>query len=458
MTRATQTLVVPSARRLMASLRDIGYDLSAAVADLVDNSVDAGATEIDITLHDAGEESWLRVADNGIGMQRAELDEAMRYGSERSYGRTDLGHFGLGLKTASLSQARCLTVASRKGERGRISVRRWDIDRIAAEDEWLLESPPRPEWPSHLFEPLADAPGTVVLWQRLDRLLAFRRPNSAATSRALRAMATDIAEHLGMVFHRFISGEASDGRRAIRITVNDEPIAAWDPFARSEPRTRALSPQRLPLETADGTTVEVEVSAYILPAQQAFSSQEAHQRAAGPGRWNRQQGLYIYRRERLIQSGGWNRLRTMDEHSKLARIAIDLPAGGEEAFQINVAKMNVVLPESLRADLRALASSVVAEAQRSYREHAGDSATVHRDGTPRNRVAAPTEALIGPHISRHWLAITRIVSDELNSDPPLRDRLLLRLANASTDSLADDSTAEIDLDLASEPALAINSG
>jgi hypothetical protein len=440
----------------MASLRDIGYDISAAVADLVDNSIDAGATEIDITIHDAGGDSWVRVADNGIGMRPRELDEAMRYGSERSYERHDLGHFGLGLKTASLSQARCLTVASRKGDRGRLSVRRWDLDRIEQADEWLLESPPRDEWPDHLVEPLANQSGTVVHWQRLDRLLSYRRPNGAATTRALRAMAGEITEHLGMVFHRFISGEATNGHRSLRIAVSGEPVHPWDPFARDEPRTRALPVLRLPLEGIDGETVDVEVSPFVLPAQQAFSSQEAHQRAGGPARWNRQQGLYIYRRERLIQSGGWNRLRTMDEHSKLARIAVDIPAGAEDAFQINVAKMNVVLPDRLRADLRALVSSVVAEAQRSYREHAGDGSTLRSDGAPRKRVAVAAADAPGPQISRDWLAITRIVSAELSEDPGLRDRLLLRLANAS--SLGDAGGGQIEMDAESKPALAVSSG
>jgi Histidine kinase-, DNA gyrase B-, and HSP90-like ATPase len=400
--------IVPSARRLTASLRDIGYDLPSAIADLVDNSIDAGAWSVDITVHDDGAGSWVRVADDGLGMRPTELDEAMRYGSERRYGRDDLGHFGLGLKTASLSQARSLTVASRRGARGRLSVRRWDLDRVERSDQWLLESPASRDWPDRLVDPLAGRGGTVVLWEKLDRLLAFRRPDGAATTRALRAMVQQVQEHLGMVFHRFLSAEATDGRRKMRITVNGERVRAWDPFARGEGRTRVLPQQSLTVQTADGEALSIEVAPFILPAQQAFSSQEAHQRAAGPGRWNRQQGLCIYRRERLIQSGGWNRLRTMDEHSKLARIAIDLPPGAEDAWQINVAKMRVVIPEDLRPDLRGLISSVVAEAQRSYREHASPGATLSPAGVPR-RQPAPVDDAAGVRVSRDWPAISAIL-------------------------------------------------
>src|SRR5437899_2575141 len=106
--------IVPSASRTVASLRDIGYDTPHAVADLVDNSLAAGATRVDVDLAFDGSESWVRVSDNGTGMDAAALLEAMRYGSERDYERDDLGKFGFGLKTASTSQCRRLTVASRR--------------------------------------------------------------------------------------------------------------------------------------------------------------------------------------------------------------------------------------------------------------------------------------------------------------------------------------------------------
>ena len=144
-------VVIPSARRLMSSLRDIGYDLPAAIADLVDNSIDADARNVDIDIQPEGAQFWIRVADDGIGMSRGRLDEAMRYGSARSYGDADLGAFGLGLKTASLSQCRSLTVATRTTHRGRIEIRRWDLDRVAERDAWELERltprqcPPAPD-------------------------------------------------------------------------------------------------------------------------------------------------------------------------------------------------------------------------------------------------------------------------------------------------------------------------
>jgi hypothetical protein len=206
-------------------------------------------------------------------------------------------------------------------------------------------------------------------------------------------------------------------------------VQAWDPFARHEPHTRALPPQVLDYEESDGHVVAIEVRPYVLPAQQLFSSVEAHRRAGGPQRWNRHQGLYIYRRDRLIQAGGWSRLRTLDEHAKLARIAIDLPIDAEDRFAVDVAKMRVSIPEELRHGLRAIASGAVAVAQERYRDQSDSDDEGATDGT----------SLAGDHqaisISRDWPAILSVVDDVLGHDPQLRDQLLLRLANADPEDL-----------------------
>jgi hypothetical protein len=423
--------VLPSARKLMASLRDIGYDLPSAIADLVDNSIDAGAENVEVTFAEDGARSWVRVTDDGMGMGAAELDEAMRYGSSRSYSATALGHFGLGLKTASLSQCRCLTVASKRRVGGRTVARRWDLDLVAERDSWDLETPSKSEVPAQLFEPLTGGTGTVVLWENLDRILAFRNPDGAATKRALGAMAAEVASHLGMVFHRFITGEWAHGEAFVNIRVNGEPVLAWDPFAREEPKTRILRQQTIELVRGNGSKANLMVRPYVLPAQTRFSSPEAHQIAGGPNRWNRQQGFYVYRRDRMIQSGGWNRIRTMDEHAKLARIAIDLPSGHEELFGINVAKMSVVIPEAARAQLRTIASAVVQKAQSSYRDQMTGAGVAIAE---RRSMARPDQAAgddgQGPSISGDWPLILKTVNEVLADVPTRRDDVLTGLVNA----------------------------
>lgn len=427
------TELIPSARRLMESLRDIGYDLSAAVADLVDNSIDADAEQVWVDIGHDPEGGWLRIADDGVGMTEHQLDEAMRYGSSRTYGASELGQFGLGLKTASLSQCRRFTVASRSTLRGPIRIRRWDLDHVARTDSWLLERLTPSESPRALTEPLVGRTGTVVLWERLDRILGARRPGGDAAARRLETAIAEIGQHLAMVFHRFLAGEVFGP--PLSIDVAGAKLAPWDPYARAEPLTRTLTAQSLPLEYA-GSRHEVIVQPYVLPAQHHFSSQEAHEAAGGPNRWNRHQGLYIYRRDRLIQSGGWNRLRTLDEHSKLARIAVDIPPDADAAFRINVSKMTVGLPEGLRPQLRALIAGVVALAQDVYRRRL---AVVSADtDDPEPAIAESRRSLT---VADQWPFVLDALTAELGDQPDVLDRVLVALSNIRPPGSAQKSTA-----------------
>jgi hypothetical protein len=353
-------------------------------------------------------------------MTEGQLDEAMRYGSAREYDLGDLGHFGLGLKTASLSQCRHLTVATRTTMRGRIRIRRWDLDRVAEQDAWILEHPRVDGCRPQLTEPLRRRTGTVVMWEELDRVLGARRPDGDAALRKLHAAALDVSAHLAMVFHRFLDGEASGPR--VRITVNGERISPWDPFARGEPMTQALPRQTLTMAFG-GASHRVRVRPYVLPNQHHFSSPEAHADAGGPKRWNRQQGLYIYRCDRLIQSGGWNRLRTLDEHSKLARIALEIPPHADAAFRTDVAKMHVGLPDPLRAQLRVLVAGVVTHAQDTYRQR---TRLVPVPDVATEREGAAEPLVLGDH----WPMITGVLERELADQPDVLDRVLVALVNA----------------------------
>jgi hypothetical protein len=175
----------------------------------------------------------------------------------------------------------------------------------------------------------------------------------------------EIADHLAMVFHRFLSREARR-RLPLNILINDRPLRAWDPFARNETETRALAEQKLAL-TDGSASHRVAVRPYVLPSESRFSTPRAHHAAGGPRRWNRQQGFYFYRNDRMIQAGGWNRIRTSDEHTKLARISVDFSPAADHLFELNVSKTQVRVPAELRAELATIASSVARFAQDSYR-------------------------------------------------------------------------------------------
>jgi Histidine kinase-, DNA gyrase B-, and HSP90-like ATPase len=369
--------VIPAAGRLMNSLRDMGYEFATAVADLVDNSVEAGATNVAIDIEFEGENSWVRISDDGCGMTPAQLREAMRYGSSRTYSRDDLGKFGLGLKVASLSQCRKLSVASiRNREHGEVAAYCWDLTHIQRTNRWELVPIMKEAAGPFLFEPLKGSSGTVVLWQQLDRILAYEYPNGESARRRLAAMAREVEGHLAMVFHRYIAGEVR-GRPKLRIKVNGAVIPAWDPFARAEPATKVLTTVRIPI--AHGTTRgKLELEPFVLPHQADFSSAESFRCASGPANWNQQQGFYIYRADRLVQSGGWSRIRTLDEHTKLARVALRFSPQLDDAFRVNVAKMRVHLPSAVREQITQAIGPVTKLANDVYRRTA--SRVVDGDG------------------------------------------------------------------------------
>lgn len=431
----------------------MGYDFAAAVADLVDNSVEAKATLVAIDIEFDGDDSWVRIADNGCGMNTAQLREAMRYGAEREYEDDDLGKFGLGLKTASMSQCQRLSVASRVNkDRADIAAFCWDLDHIEKTNRWEILPLERNGLNPAIRQPLKDSTGTVVLWQRLDRILGFKHPYGEFARKRLLSMCRELEEHLGMVFHRFLAGETR-GRR-LKILVNGNPVQPWDPYARSEPHHQALQTVTLPVEQDGRVIGEVLLEPFVLPHQNRFSSPAAHAAASGPKKWNRQQGFYIYRAGRMIQSGGWSNLRTIDEHLKLARVAMSFSPKLDEAFKINVAKMRVQLPAVLRDAVEKAIGPVLRIADKAYRQgakvagpapgnHAAQISTSNSRGAQGTQIGAVTIAVsdaspAAPRDSRLWtfdeLTTELEATARANERPVLRQviqRLRLQVSGTS---------------------------
>lgn len=363
---ATSYSVPPSAARLTRSLRDVGYDLTTALADLVDNSITAGATEVCITFRSTPEAGHVMVADDGTGMSSARVLESLRFGSRQAYGEQDLGRFGLGLKTASLSLGRRLSVLSRTSH-GRVVQRTLDLDRIEAFDEWLVVGTDQTDavlQANSWFENRDS--GTVIVIEELDRVLGSA-PNAAAMSRRLENAAAKTCEHLAMVFHRYLAGY---GGRPVRIAVESDrhqvELSPWDPFATDEPATEELDARTLPV-TDSGREFHIPLRRFVLPARAEFSCAEQFERLSGPLKWNRQQGLYIYRAGRLVQYSGWARLRSIDEHTKLARASLDFPPALDSYFQINVSKMRINVPAEIRGMLKDPIQELCLRAAQRYR-------------------------------------------------------------------------------------------
>ncbi len=345
----------PRADAMMESLRSVGYNLETAIADIVDNSISAAATEIEIQFEWSGSSSWVRIRDNGHGMSESELREAMRLGGRSPLEpRTpeDLGRFGLGLKTASFSQCRRLTVTSR--QRDMIEhTRCWDLDYVQEKRDWILLEGSHPSSDQGALSAPPVTGGTAVLWERLDRVVPH--PEAAAAHDHFLEMVDDTYRHLAMVFHRYLTG-----RGAIRMTVNGRQVEPWDPFLSANRAT-----QLLPETTLGEGDTTVLVRPYVLPHESKLS-QEEHRYAAGPRGWNAQQGFYVYRNRRLIVPGSWLGMYQQEEHTKLARVQLDIQNAVDSAWHVDVRKATAVPPAIIRRQLQQIAQKTRQLARRVY--------------------------------------------------------------------------------------------
>jgi hypothetical protein len=357
--------LTPSAKRLISSMRDLGYEFSDAVAEIVDNSIQAGANVIQVNLQFDGYDSYLTVLDNGVGMTPSEIREAMRFGSMRDYEQDDLGKFGLGLKTSSLSQCDSLTVSSRNSEKKvQIHSYSWDMDHINKVDRWEILPIEIDDLLNPVVEHLYSTTGTAVTWEKLNRLLNFQNPAGGRAENDFKKLTQDLKVSLGATFHRYLTGEQRS--KKVMIFVNGDLVESWDPFCRTEKNAVELESFTIPI-SMDGKNGLVKFRPFVLPAQSQFSSSSAHLRAGGPAKWNKQQGFYIYRAGRLLQSGGWCGLRTSDEHSKLARVLVEIPAGFDDLFKVNISKMKINFPREMREETIHKLAPTLKKANDSYR-------------------------------------------------------------------------------------------
>ena len=340
-------IVEPRASALVESLRAFGYSPETAIADLIDNSIAAKASNVDVQFRWDGHDSWIAVLDNGLGMSEAVLREAMRAGSANPLdvrGPHDLGRFGLGLKTASFSQCRRLTVMSAAGT-DRPVTRTWDLDLIGSTGQWRLVADDLPEDCRIWDELNASRRGTLVIWRQLDRIVDPRGPAGELEERHFYATADRVIRHLSMIFHRFLHGP---GRLSLR--VNGRSLKPWDPFLEDSAATQGLGDESL---TYRGNWIRVR--SFVLPHLTKLRPEE-YQAAEGPRGWAAHQGFYVYRNRRLIVPGDWLGLGFgRDEPTKLARIQLDLANNMDQDWQIDVRKSVARPPAALAPQLRRIA-------------------------------------------------------------------------------------------------------
>lgn len=346
----------PHAASLIEGLRDIGYSLETALADIIDNSITARAREIQIHTDSVSDDPFIAIIDDGDGMTEEELIAAMRPGSQNPLAardEPDLGRFGLGMKSASFSQCRRLTVVSRK--MGKTSIAVWDLDEVAERNEWAVQLPDdSSEIP--VIDQLGPK-GTLVLWQKLDRLTGGLSNNEAKRAEVINQRIAETERHLRLVFHRFM-----DDARPLRVSLNGRVLRSLDPFASKSPATIADPEERLALTHGD-----LEIQSFTLPHHKQMSNSDWED-IAGPEGHLKSQGFYLYRGRRLILHGTWFGLCRQSELTKLSRVRIDIPNCMDADWKIDVKKSSAQLPSLVRDRLKKVIERIQAGSKRTYRK------------------------------------------------------------------------------------------
>lgn len=336
--------LLPDPIRMVEGLRDTGYQFNTAVADVIDNSIAAEATIVDILLNmDLRGNITLEIYDDGIGMNRDELINAMKYGSRPRPSPASLGKFGLGLKTASTAFCRRLSVISRNSADAPLVCATWDLDHIRDTNKWeLLIDGPTKQAAEAFTKIIGNGKGTLVTWQKVDRLLKNNAdPGGAPAKRALAKIIQNMRSHLSMVYQRFL--DTNDSRaHHVRIRLNGEEVLPWDPFCVKE--SQVASEDTPEVELFDGSTARFSMKAYVLPRREEFSTEDVAKEARIT---NSNQGIFIYRENRLIHGPDWLQMFSKEPHVSLLRVEFSFDHLLDDAFQIDIKKSQIILNEAL---------------------------------------------------------------------------------------------------------------
>jgi hypothetical protein len=377
----TYDLANPNPCALIESLRSVGYTLPTAIADIVDNSISAEATEIHINFHWSGKHSWISILDNGEGMDEETLKDAMRPGTKNPIEvrePNDLGRFGLGLKTASFSQCRMLSVWS-KELLSPVFSRKWDLDYVAKKNEWRLIKDFSHNHDSSVQALQRLKSGTLVIWENLDRIIDESPAEQEEAHQRFLNILEAVRNYLSMIFHRHLSGNTNLRHEPLNIYINGDTeqhkLSPWDPFVISQ----TVSSIESPVESIScGGNNTVKVKGYVLPHKDRISDEE-FVKGGGQRGWIGQEGFYIYRNDRILVAGDWLRLGRgrpwpKEEQYKLARISIDIPNSLDLEWSLDVKKSTAKPPAYLRARLTGLAEKIRSDAKKVF-THRGEYGT-----------------------------------------------------------------------------------
>lgn len=366
----TRIINAPQAESLMIGARSIGnYDLAAALGDLIDNSITAGAGTISLTCDFNAGDPFVTIKDNGIGMDRGALIQAMRPASSNPMTERDtedLGRFGWGLKSASFSQARRLIVGSKQGENLNVAI--WDLDDVVNFEMEFLEAGDA-ELALEEFGEKLHANGTIVIWDKCDRLTDDNEINQDGFNQKV----MDAKLQLELIFHQFLDNTK---KNKLSIYLNGSKLEGYDPFLSDHPATQCFHSEIIEIQNFG----DIKVTPYVLPHFSKLD-QRTIQNIEGVQGLVRNQGFYVYRNNRLIIHGTWFGIFKYGELSDLVRVKVEIPNSMDHIWQISIDKKDAKLPQNLKFRLKKLLASIHVKSKRVHKRRSpkitlGDSTNI----------------------------------------------------------------------------------
>jgi len=366
----------PSADRLALGMREMGYTFKGAIADLVDNSISAGAQDVDIFI-EAIFGGYIRVGvvDNGHGLNMEQIRDAMKYGSEAKHDPDSLSKFGLGLKTASSAFSKRFSMISRVANSKDVYHATWDIDEIVKRNDWILAKGRASSDQIEILDRFTKENGTLILWENIDKLIPEKiRHKANEVKKLIKIHESDLMEHLSLVFQRFLNpAKFPEISQKINLRVNGKEVEAFDPFCEDEVDTTLIIDKPYELVLPSGKTGIITIRGFVIPRRERFSTPEAESQARIG---NQNQGLFIYRKNRLITGPDWQGIYKTEPHYSLARIDISFSPNLDEILKVGVRKSDITLDQ----DIKEFLSTEILPLVRNY------ASTRYREGQRINPV------------------------------------------------------------------------
>lgn len=325
---------IPEPVPMLESNRNLGYSLREAIADLIDNSISANASIVKIHFDWESGKPKMTLVDNGDGMVLDKLVNAFKLGSSNPLDDrdpNDLGRFGFGMKTASISQARCLTVITRHKHSDQLHARALDLDFITVAQTWSLKYVDLDAHGTDMLD--SNSKGTIIVWDRWDRA-----PKKYEDFVMLHQ---ELDNYLSVCFHRFIE------KKKLKIFLQNIEIKPVDPIPEGSQQF-----SRIPLPGYDCYQ-----TAYILQHPNFWEEDFNESRNFNSYRLfeglERQQGIYIYRCNRLLTpAGGWLSQVRPTNSAKLSRVVIDYPNNADHLWSLDITKTNAEIPYEFKEEIK----------------------------------------------------------------------------------------------------------